>query len=183
MRHIVFDRKLSQFSVQALLEELGQANAPRHVYVDSPGGQFEFFSCLAPAIERRGIITLAGDVRSAAVILFLLGCDRKAFPDSVFFFHEVRALVDEGGEVTIADLEMVQEYDREMSGRRHEFYKEWLRKMRAAQNWFLYFLREKTGLPQATFLNLMRREVTLSAQEAVRYGIAHEVVSKSLLSA
>ena len=114
---LVFQTLVRKKSVEGLLEALKRANAPRQVYVDSPGGSFEFFSTLGPAISRRGITTLSGNVRSAAIILFLLGHTRRAFPNSTFFFHEVRTLVGPHGEITIADLEEVQEYEQEMSRR------------------------------------------------------------------
>ncbi len=181
MRVIVFDEEIRRSSVNRLLGRLCQAGSPRHVIVDSPGGQFDFFSTLGPAIERQGIVTLARDVRSAAVILFLLGHFRQAFPDSTFFFHEVRAMVGPVGEITITDLEEVEEYEREMSGRGREFYQEWRNQMRAAQNWFLRFVAERTGVPVPLFLGLMRSNATLSSREAVHYGIAHEVVPQDFI--
>ena len=173
---ILFDRFVSRRSVEGLLTELRMPGAPSGVFVDSPGGHFEFFSVLGPAIERKGITMLAGDVRSAAVILFLLGHDRQVVPDSSFFFHEVRTLV-RGEEITIADLEAVEEYTEEMSGRPKEEYQEWVRQMNSAQDWFVEFISRKTGLSRSLFLNLMRSEATLSSGEAIHYGIANRAVS------
>ena len=181
MQVIYFGEEVAQRSVERLLSRLQQANSSRYVHVDSPGGTFDFFSVLAPAIERQGIITLSGNVRSAAILLYLLGNTRQAFPDSSFFFHEVRAMVGPRGGITVADLEEVEEYEKEMSGRQREGYQEWCRSMQAAQNWFLIFVSQRTGVPIPTFLSLMRSEATLSANEAIRYGIAHEVVPEDFL--
>lgn len=172
-----FEGEINEYSVERLLRRLRQVNAPRSVYVSSPGGRFELFSILGPAIERQGIVTLAGEVRSAATILFLLGHTRKAFPNSTFFFHEVRTLVgfyDSG--ITIADLEEVEWYQNEMSGRSKETYQEWLRQMKSAESWFLQYINAKTGVPTGMLRNLMRSEATLSAREARQYGIVHEIV-------
>lgn len=175
-RLIVFDRLISKPSIEQLLEELKRANAPQQVLIDSPGGTFEFFSSFAPALSRRGITTLAGDVRSAAVILYLLGHSRRAFETSTFFFHEVRTLVGPYGEITIADLEEVEEYKERMFLEDRERFEKWLAEMRSAQAWFLHFLREVTGVPTGTYLNLMRGEAVLTARDAIRYGIVHQIV-------
>jgi len=172
-----FEEGIDRRKIEDLLKSLRHPNSPRCVYVNSPGGAFEFFSELGPAIERLGITTLSGNVRSAAVILFLLGHRRVADLSSTFFFHEVRTLVGDGGVITITDLESVREYDRQMSGKKREVYQEWLRRMELAQRWFVQFIQGRTGVPASTFLNLMRSEATISPHEALRYGIVHEIVS------
>lgn len=182
MNVLYFDQEIDRRSIERLLVRLKSANAPRRVLVDSPGGEFEFFSVLGPAIERRGIITMAGDVKSAAVILFLLGQTRQALPDSEFYFHEVRAHVRGEGEITISSLEEFEEYERKMSGGRREAYQQWKRNMKAAEAWFLDFMSQRTGLRPAVFQNLMRKEVTLSARDAVHYGIVHEIVPSDFLN-
>ena len=176
MKYIPFYDTIDRFSIEDLLVSLRAADAPQCVYVDSPGGAFEFFSSVAPAIHRRGIVTIAGNVRSAAIILSLLGYKRQAFPDSAFFFHEVRAFVNGTDDVTVCDVEDVLEYQEEMFGKEREAFQEWLRRMKVAQGWFLGFIAEKTQLPASVFLNLMRSEATLTAREAVRYGIVHEIL-------
>lgn len=163
-----------------MLTSLRTSNAPDGVFVDSPGGRFEFFSRFAPAIERRRITTLSGDVRSAAVILTLLGERRYAHPDATFFFHEIRALTM-NGDITITELGEVRERYDQMNASRCKEFEEWDIQMRAAQSWFLNFMATKTQLPTNVFLDLMRNEATLSAREAVRYGIVHRVLSERQL--
>lgn len=176
MRVYNFRDEIKRSSVDRLMRGLRTSEPPTHVLVDSPGGEFDFFSTVGPAIERRGITTLAGDVRSAAVILYLLGYSRQSFPDSTFFFHEVRAHVGRDTQITLTDLEEFEELEAEMSGKPREQYEEWKRNLRFAQNWFVDFINRKTGVPASMFLSLMRSEATLSAREAVHYGISHEVV-------
>jgi ATP-dependent protease ClpP protease subunit len=175
MRYIAFHSQIDGRSIDHLLDLLDRANAPRTVYVSSRGGEFELFSVVGPRIERHGLVTIAGDVASAAVILYLLGHKRYASPSSSFFFHEVRTLVGEGGQITLTTLERVREYEREMSGRKREALQHWYNQMQLAQRWFVHFIEERTGVRSQVFLNLMRSEATLSATEAVRYGIAHEI--------
>jgi ATP-dependent protease ClpP protease subunit len=175
LKYIPFQTPIDRLSVEGLMTQLNQANAPRIVFVDSPGGEFEFFSVVGPQIQRRGITTLAGEVASAAVILYLLGHERLALPSSTFFFHEVRTLVNENGAVTLTDLQSVREFEREMSGQKREVLQHWYNQMALAQRWFIHFIHERTGLSSNVFLNLMRSEATLSASDALRYGIVHRV--------
>ncbi len=179
--YLCFDREICKSTVETLLTKLRSANSTNRVYVSSPGGTFDFFSVLGPAIQRQGIVTLSGDVRSAAVVLFLLGHVRQALPDATFFFHEVRTFVGQGNQITVADLEHAEEYERMMSAEGQEAYQEWRQSMKMAQAWFARFISTQTGLPASTFLNLMRAEATLSAREAVRYGIVHEIVPARLV--
>ncbi|KKW29886.1 MAG: hypothetical protein UY72_C0030G0009 [Candidatus Uhrbacteria bacterium GW2011_GWD2_52_7] len=182
MRYLPFTCEISARRIERLITDLRAPDAPRAVYVDSPGGQFTFFSTFGPAIKRYGLTTVSGDVRSAAVVLYLLGHRRIALPDSTFFFHEVRTLITGQGEMTICDVEHVLETQEQiLSGPQRECIEEWLHHMRLAQNWFLGFMARETQLPTSTFLNLMRDEATLDAREARRYGIVHEIVSEDEL--
>lgn len=180
MEFIRFEREIRKSTIEQLLAKLRLANAPRTVYISSPGGSFEFFATLGPAIAQQGITTLSGNVYSAAIILFLLGHKRVAFPDATFFFHEVRSLVGSMGEITIADLEEIHDYEMYMEGQSRELLQAWRNNMKAAQSWFLRFLSDTTRVSTSTFLDLMRNEATLSAREAMRYNIVHEVVPHDL---
>ena len=186
LKYLNFARPVSKRSIENLMISLKSANAHDCVYVDSPGGEFEFFSVFAPVIRRMGINTIGGDVRSAAVLLLLLGQYRYALPDSSFFFHEVRALVgnpcNSNNMVTICDLDYVQDfYKDQIEGQEKEIMQEWHRRMQAAQTWFLQFISEATLVPIPTFLSFMRGNTTLSAREAQRYGIVHRVISEDEL--
>lgn len=176
MQFVAFEGVITHPAVEDLLRHFGKANPPAGVYVNSPGGSFEFFSVLGPAIKRKDIATISGNVRSSAIILALLGAKRYALPDATFFFHEVRTLVTDGNAVTVCDLEEALEYEDWMSGHQRESLEEWRHRMQQAQAWFLDFLSRETGVSVPTFLNLMRHEETLTVREAIRYGIVHEVI-------
>ncbi len=176
-QYLEYEGIIERTSVEDLISEIRKPNTPKAVYVNSPGGKFEFFQTLGPAIERQGITTLSGDVRSAAVILYLLGQNRLAYPDAQFFFHEVRTLVEPSGTISITEMEEVRDFTyRYMDGQTREGFGEWARQMKSAQNWFLNFMTERTGVNKNVFLNLMRKEATLSSNDAVRYGIVHRIV-------
>jgi ATP-dependent protease ClpP protease subunit len=162
-----------------MLRALRSSSPPEAVLVNSDGGHFEFFSTVAPSIERRGITMISGDVRSSAVALFLLGHRRLAYLDSTFFFHEVRAIVY-GHHISVADLEHAVEAQEEMRAEGRGAYRDWLHDMKRAQQWLLDFMSQKSGVPASTFLNLMRSEATLTAHEARRYGIVHEILPETL---
>lgn len=135
-----------------------------------------------------GISTIAGNVRSSAVLLFLLGHQRYSLPDSTFFFHEIRALVgdpkDSNSAITICNLEYVQDYYKDqIKGQQKEIVQEWHRRMKSAQSWFIQFISETTRVPAPTFLDLMRCNATLSARDAVRYGLAQSIVAHDQLHA
>jgi ATP-dependent protease ClpP protease subunit len=183
--YIPFECEISRNSIEALLTTLRKTDAPQPqgVHIHSPGGEFEFFSELAPAIERRGIVTLTEEARSSAVLLALLGHRRQAMPKATFFFHEVRAFfrVPEapGQEIsmTVSDLDTLFEYEEEViSALKREQIAEWRRRTVSAQDWFVGFMGQKTGLAPGVFRNLMKANATLSAREALRYGIVHEIM-------
>ncbi|MFA5841644.1 MAG: ATP-dependent Clp protease proteolytic subunit [Candidatus Paceibacterota bacterium] len=181
MNVIPFNGIISGSRIENLLNVLRRDCGRSLVVVNSPGGEFEFFSKLAPALMRTGFVSVGNRVASAAIVLQLLGRERLATPNATFFFHEVRTILGAGGEVTICDLERFLDMEREMKenlGRAcREEIEMWHQGMAAAQAWMLRFIRQQTGLSAGTFANLMRGEVTLSAREAVQYGIVHRVVS------
>lgn len=176
MRLMAFQGDVSRNRVVHVLEQLGNTPAPDGIFVNSKGGEFEFFSVLGPALQKRAIVTLAGNVESAAVMLFLLGHRRYALPDATFFFHEIYTVSDAGGMVTIADLNGYMEREREMGKKGSETHQEWLRGMRMAQSWFADFVGQRLNLRPAVILDLMRQEATLEARDAVRYGLVHRII-------
>ncbi|MBI4257294.1 ATP-dependent Clp protease proteolytic subunit [Candidatus Uhrbacteria bacterium] len=175
-----FTGEISEQRIELLLQELRRENGRTGLFVHSPGGTFDFFSRLGPAIARRDVTTFAGDVESAAVLLYLLGHRRIAHPRSTFLFHEVRIFPagSMGGPITVTDLEGFEEYRSRMSREGREHYEAWLASMRDAQSWFVRFLRAQTNVDTGTFLGLMREEARLSAHEALRYGIVHNVTER-----
>jgi ATP-dependent protease ClpP protease subunit len=180
MRILAFTGEISESRIELLLQMLQRESGQTGLFVHSPGGTFNFFSRLGPAIARRGITTFAGDVESAAVLLYLLGHHRIAHPRSTFFFHEIRVfpLGLSGGPLTVTDLEGFEAYKNQMSCEGREFYETWLSGMQSAQRWFAHFLREQTDIPAGVFLELMRAEARLDAQEAKYCGLVHKVTER-----
>ena len=185
MRLIPFEEEISRERIEWLLHELQSDYGRGLVFIDSPGGAFEFFSQLAPPLARSGFVSVGSRVASAAIVLQLLGRERLATPDATFFFHEVRTIVEPGGEFSIYDLERALDMEREMKERwsnsEREFVERWHDQQASAQSWMLSFIARQTGLPSGRFVDLMRNEVTLSAQEAQRYGIVHRIVTEDEL--
>ena len=177
---IGFDGPIYQSKIAELIRCLQEVPVAQKVMINSPGGTFEFFSVLGPALQRQGFTSIGLDVRSAAITLYLLGHRRYALPEAMFFFHEVRAITPHGV-ISICDLERALEYEKEISESR-ENVEERLLGLRNAQSWMLSFMRERTGLPTSVFLDLMRNEVVLSAKEAVHFGLVHRVVSEDELN-
>lgn len=172
---IRFTGDITRSRIESLMLRLQGSGSGQKVLIDSPGGTFEFFSVYGPRLRRQGFTSIGYDVRSAAIALHLLGRKRYVAPESSFSFHEVRAITP-GGVITICDLEQALEYERSLSALK-DGMEEMLRGLRNAQDWMLSFIKERTGLSKATFLSLMRDEAVLSAREAVRYGLAHQIVS------
>ncbi len=181
---IAFSGQTSRKSVEDLLEGLQRTSGKRMVTIDSPGGSFEFFSVLGPALKRTGYISVGTSVRSAAIFLQLLGRQRLALPGSTFFFHDVRAVIGKHGEVTVFELDEFLQREKDMKKKHSaqtEVMQEWIRRMQVAQRWMLSFVQQETGLSPGVFADLMKSEVTLTAKEAVRYGVVHRIVSEDEL--
>lgn len=178
MHDISFFREISLGTITELLGELRKDGLGRRVLIKSPGGTFEFFSIFAPAFIRQGFTSVGYEVSSAAIILFLLGNKRFVLPESTFFFHEVRAIIGAKA-ITICNVDEAIDWAREMSrALSREPLEEFQRQMNNAQNWMLSFISQRTNTEPSIFLDLMRQEVTLSAQEAVYYGLASRIISE-----
>ncbi len=179
-RDIDFSGDITPDRVKDLLNNLRGHPVGRRVWISSAGGAFECFSIYGPPIQRIGFISIGAKVESAANILYLLGHNRLALSDSHFFFHEVRAVI-RNRSITLTTVEDALDYEREIS-RRHEGVEELLRQMRNAQDWYISFICQRAKITKAALTSLMRAEATLSAREAVRYGIAHRIVSSDEIS-
>lgn len=185
MQVIPFTGEISRVKVERLLVSLQAHYGKGCVLLDSPGGKFEFFSQLAPPLARAGFVSVGARVASAAIVLQLLGRERLALPDSTFFFHEVRTIIGEDGEVSVYDIERALDIEREMKERwgihQREFVEHWHRQLVDAQSWMLSFIAKQTGFSSGRFISLMRNNVTLSAHEAMQYGVVHRIISKDEL--
>ena len=177
MRLIHFATDVTESTVEDLVTALRSPNAPRTVLIDSKGGHFMFFSTLGPAILRRGITTVSGDVRSSAISLYLHGQRRLAYPDAQFRFHEVHFDVPGWGLATLTDIEREEEDFLRLQGKAREEAEEFVHGLRVAQSWLMNFMSERTGARPHVFEDLMRRNAMVNAREAVRLGLVHEIIS------
>lgn len=182
MQRINFSEDVSYGAIEGLLENLRRNGGRRQVWINSNGGTFDFFSVLAPPLLRQGFIAVGCDVRSAAIILFLLGNRRYVLSDAVFFFHEVRAITNDGLVITVCDLDVAIDWvqEKQLSLCR-ELIEEKRRQLKNAQSWMIEFISKQSGISRSTFLSLMRAEATLSAREVVHYGLARRIVSRDEL--
>lgn len=167
-----FRQEINRQSIERLLKVLGSWNAPDTVVIDSPGGTFNFFSVVGPAIARRGITTVADRVYSAATILFTLGSERIVHPNSEILFHEVRVIALGGRHITVSDVAKYEAILHQMSERPTEEFDEWQHQMRSAQAWFIRFIADHTGCPASMVRRLMETDTILTGREACQYGIA-----------
>ena len=181
MKHLLFfEGAVDNTSLENLLDSLSSSNSPRLVYVNSPGGKIDHLMPLVPAIEAKKIITAGDAVGSAAVILFLLGYPRYAFPESSFYFHKVSG--GDGMIETWTDIEVQRILkSKELSEEVLLFFKEWFRDIRNAQSWVIDFMSEKTGTSKEVFTKLMDNEITLSIREAIQFGLVHKVLQKDAI--
>ena len=174
---IAFNTEISNWSLKRLLEVL--QGGPNTVFINSPGGTVDHFHVVGPALQFTGFTAIGGTVESAAVILHMLGHKRLALPDSTFFFHEVRTFIA-GQTVTLCD---VKEYEARMErflskhGKESEMVEELRWRLSQSQAWLSHMLSTRSGVSASLFLDLMRNEARLSAEEARRLNIVHRVIS------
>lgn len=180
MINIQFFNEINQERIERLLGVCQSHIGKKNIWIISPGGSFEFFSRLGPPLHRQGVTTIGIDVKSAAIILFLLGHQKLVIPESEFFFHEVRVIPSGHNEITICDLEDAMEFVEKKS-ETEENMKEFLLGMKNAQNWMISYISQISGISKSLFLELMQKEVTLNAKEAVYYGIAQKIVNPQTL--
>lgn len=178
---IIYDRNISREGIEALASSLREFSGDKRVLINSNGGEFEFFSTLGPALTQQRFTSVALDVCSAANALYLLGSLRYVVPESRFFFHEVRAVSFDGCSITICDVERALDFEKEIRSERCEHAEDLLRGMKNAQSWLIQFMSRQAGIDPHILLRLMRAEAVLTAREAIRYGIAHKLVSLDYL--
>jgi len=169
---ICFDTAISQDSVEHLLTYLRSANSSDTILIDSPGGTFDFFSVLGPAISRLGVTTVANRVYSAASILFALGRERIVHPESEILFHEVRVMTLDGRHITVGNADDLEALHNDMRKRPTEEFEEWRRQMHNAQDWFIRFMARHTKCSAHRIRYFIEHDAVLTGEEAYRYGIA-----------
>lgn len=178
---IEYDRDIDEEGIRSLLGALRRGDSPKAVLVNSDGGSLTCFDELGPAIKNLEITTMAGDVASSAIVLYLLGRRRLATPRSSFYFHEIRAypIYGPGQDVGITlgtFEEAIESVTPDRSAPLRVVTEQWLSEMKSVQTWFVNFISEQTGIPAGVFLRLMRDETVLRPWDALNLGIIHEIV-------
>ncbi len=126
--------------------------------ITSPGGHIEsslqIYSFLT---QIPGLVTIAcGLVESAAPIIYLAGSKRLATPKSMFFFHEWETNMSAG-----------------MSGLLNA-----CKNTLSREKLGLSILCENSKVPLKTARRWFRKGHTMSAEEAKKWGIVHEIIDK-----
>jgi len=161
-----FEGSVEERNIGDLIERiekaiLGDLSQEIELSIVSLGGKFEYAVAFFDWVRIRGIrlTTIAvGEVASAGIYIFLAGQKRKAGKNCVFFFHESSQLFRSETRLFTTEIERLGKelvHDQERGNR---------------------IVSEVTGLDVATVRTFETAERRLSAAEAVRLGIAHEIV-------
>jgi ATP-dependent protease ClpP protease subunit len=127
------------------------------LYVSSKGGDMDVAFVFYDFVRASGLhlITIAENVQSASVILFLAGQERYASQFSLFLIHD--PALNQHVEVTIRN---VRNLDRDVA-LMHEQY--------------LNLLIQATGLSKKEINRLSKKALPFGAERAKELGIAHHI--------
>lgn len=174
----VFEGYVDQYSISVFLGEIQQPSRQGRALISSEGGQLNPVMEHAFSIGNHQLTTIGDVVASAAVVLYALGSHRLAHPDTTFGFHPLKSkgsLVDNQS-LTIPELRAkawMAEYLH------HPLAFAYWSAARDSQNSLtaaLDLLVSATQTDRAVFINLMDQHVTLSAEEALRLNLVHQIV-------
>lgn len=182
MQEIYFSEKVSLGSIANLLIKLRIGRrAFQRVRIDSVGGSFNWFPVYERSLKEMCFTTIGEEVQSAAIILYLYGQKRLAFHDSIFFFHQVWVEIDGHGHYTVTDLDEYVECGintESTLGKSHEDIVRIFNTLQKGQDQYMRFIVQRSAIDMETLYHLMREETTLTAAEALCYGIVHEIISR-----
>lgn len=186
MQVINFSGRIDFANVSHLLLDLRKKkDVQQCVLINSRGGFIGFFPCLKSSLEDLSFTAVAEKIYSAAIILFLYGQERLAFPDATFLFHEVRTTLEDGSWVTMSEVgtDLRSHSDAlEIYGKTIDEIATIYREMQKGQEWMIDFIVQHSTIMDSELRRLMRDEVTLTAQEAMEYGMVHRIISRETLS-
>lgn len=185
MQKMRFSGRVDLANVSHLLIDLRiKKDVHQHVWINSNGGFINFFPLLNGSFNCLQYTAVGEKVCSAAIILFLYGQERLAFPDSTFFFHDVRSRFENGEWVTVSDLETCMEYmddAKEFYGKSLEEIAKIHHDLHKGQEWMIDFIVQHSTITADKLRILMNEEATLTAQEALEYGMVHRIISRDEL--
>jgi ATP-dependent protease ClpP protease subunit len=135
-----------------------------NLIITSPGGPtgvaMSFYD-LMRRVYRPVLRTIgAGDVDSAGIVLFLTGTTRFLTPHTTLLLHLAGRTFDSPRRFSTADMASILTEDQ------------------LKDNQYAAILAEQSGgrLETAQVLEMMTRNTVLSADEAVAYGLAHDIL-------
>lgn len=177
MANLSFTASTSQDNIDHVMMKLQGCAAGQKVWINSLGGKVKHLLAEAERLEKLRFVTVGHKVGSAAKLLFLLGSKRYVLPEAKFFFHEVVSIdLILGRRVTMRDMEVELDFTR-FDGRSDLLLESGVRESRNVQSALISFVKKRSRMSPETIFKLMKNEVTLSAKEAVHYGLADEVIS------
>ena len=165
----MFDTDITQKNISALIASLSELISQAEdddisLFLSSGGGDtmagFRGYDVIRFIMKNDSIITKGtGIVASMAIILFLSSDTRMATLHTKFFFHEL------GITPKIETRHSVTEVFSVATS------------LKADQERYAEIVSLHTLLTKEDVLKLMREETELTAQEALEYGIIHEIIS------
>lgn len=154
---------LNPEEVHRLQQEIIGAAKQKHVclWIECAGGLVEpGFACYDTArnvLGDRLIAKAVGNVASMGVIIFLAATDRMIGKETTIYLHPITEQFSGLQDLTCRDL-------RQM-----------LKRITALEKRYAAIVAERTNLSQRQVLNLMARDTTLNAKQAVEMGFAQKI--------
>ena len=154
----VIDEDSAQDVIEELLElDTDRKKRPITLYISCPGGYCSYAMGIIDVIEKLRCPTKAialGDVSSMAPLIFV-ACDERVISKHAFIMLHPIA----GGS---------QDY--------MQFVKSRLKNMEAVEKQYEKYFLSKTTLPKKLYAKSRSAELWLTAEEAIKYGIAHKIM-------
>lgn len=149
---------------EAFIEELEKIPPGREIilHIDSPGGAFYDGVDIAKALGSRGNVTciVDGDCCSTATIIAIACAKVQAYEHSRFLIHEARA-----GET--------------LEGLKSDTIRSLADVIDSATRIMIDCYVDKTGKDEKKIFEQMRKEVAMTAQEALEFGLIDEILTIS----
>jgi ATP-dependent protease ClpP protease subunit len=177
---LLVEKSLTVAVVSRTLVDL-QKRAVNNLFISSPGGDANVILFgIKHLMPKRITVIGGGEVGSAALALFLCGHKRVALPDAQFCFHEAYTWMN-GKVVRESEVQMLAEIAH-IDGRLENAkdLSQTLNMFRDVNANTVRLLSNATTMATERIYNLIRGEgVRMSAEEALYYRLAHEIIPLS----
>lgn len=166
-REIYLTGAIDEQSASSLLKQLMyleyESNEPVTMYISSPGGAvtsgmavYDYIRLMHSQVNT----VCVGIAASMAAILFLAGSERMMLPHSKVMIHDPSF----GGGMS-------------MSGQKPHEIQEKLNDLIETRKMLADIIVEQTGMPRKKVLNLTKKDTYFSAEEALKAGIATQILN------